>query len=131
MTMIPLTTETQPQREKRISEAAAARAAMPKLKFFYNGIKDADGKLQRVWYSNAKLLNEPDGTITIYARTHKPLSATVNAAFKVENDSDLMTDYFEKDRIRVRPTHPLYPEVAAALELVRLRNEKRAARGAA
>ena len=36
-------------------------------------------------------------------------------AFKVENDSDGMTDYFESDRIRVLPTHPLYEQVKKAL----------------
>lgn len=90
---------------------------MQKPIFYYNGIKDAKGaKLQKVWYSSGKLLNHPEGTLTIYSREYGQFSDLVHASFKVENDSDLMTDYFEKDRIRVLPGHPLYAEVLAAKE---------------
>jgi hypothetical protein len=88
---------------------------MTNLKFKWNGIKASDGKLQRAFYSDGALLNSPAGTITIYGRDYKPFSAEVREAFKVENDSDGMTDYFETDRIRVTPAHPLYSQVQAAL----------------
>lgn len=42
--------------------------------------------------------------------------AEVRAVFEVENNSDAMTDYFERDCIRVLPGHPLYAAVKAAAE---------------
>ena len=42
--------------------------------------------------------------------------------FKIENNSDLYTDYNEKDAIRVRPDHPLYAQVSAAHEKAVKRN---------
>lgn len=95
------------------------------LKFFYNGIKGSDGKLQKAYYSEGKLLNHPDGTITIYGKNYSGFSAEVNQTFEVENGTDIMSDYFEQDRIRVTPAHPLYAQVRAALEQGRARSERR------
>ena len=83
------------------------------LRFFYNGIKASDGKLQRCWYSDAQLLHHPTGTITIYARGS--FTKEVSDEFVVTNDSDLMTDYFEHDRIRVEPDDMHYAKVKGAL----------------
>ena len=85
------------------------------LKFYYNGIKENGGRLQRCSYSDGALINYPAGTITIYKRDHAPFSQGVQDAFRVENNTDIITDYFEKDRIRVEPTHPLYATVRAAM----------------
>lgn len=79
-------------------------------KYMYNGIK-IDGELYKGWWSKGPWTKEsklPDGTITFYADGYKsiPLPGVVN-------ESDMMTDYFEKDRIRFTPGHPNY---AAALE---------------
>jgi len=101
------------------------------LKFFYNGIKDNGGKSQLVSYSDGKLCNHPDGTITIYARDYRRLSDGVRAAFTVENDSDLMTDYFEEDRIRVEPSHLLYHEVKEALNKQKAHQQRRSEKLAA
>ena len=98
------------------------------LKFYYNGIKDDGGKLQTCWYSDGKLINFPEGTITIYKRDYGHFSAGIAAAFAVENDSDLMTDYFEKDRIRVKPDHPLYQQVLAATVTGKAKSAAREAR---
>lgn len=35
-------------------------------------------------------------------------------AFAIENNSDSMTDYFEKDCIRVTSSHPLYAQIKEA-----------------
>lgn len=40
--------------------------------------------------------------------------ASVAAALTVENNSDSLTDYFEKDCIRILPGHPLYASAKAA-----------------
>lgn len=85
------------------------------LRFFWNGIKANGGRLQLCSYSQGALLNSPAGTITIYKRDYVRFSAEVREAFKVENDSDMMTDYFEQDRIRVTPDHPLYTAVKSAV----------------
>jgi hypothetical protein len=110
------------------------------LKFFYNGIKETDrldpqfGVLQTCWYSTSRLTNYPEGTITIYAREYcygkfpnrwVGFSWGVKNAFKVENGTDIQSDYHETDRIRVTPDHPLYAEVKAALEKNEDRREKR------
>ena len=38
----------------------------------------------------------------------------VRLVFHVENNSDAMTDYFERDCIRLTSSHPLYSVVAKA-----------------
>lgn len=83
--------------------------------FYWNGIKDAKGeKLQKCSYSGGQLINYPAGTITIYARDYDRFSAKVRSCFAVQNDTDTQTDYFDNDRIRVIPSHPLYSAVKAA-----------------
>ena len=84
------------------------------IKFFYNGIKGSDGKLQKCSYSDTPLYHHPAGTITIYGRRYIHFSQEVADALAIENDSDIQTDYFENDRIRVVPTHPLYEAVKLA-----------------
>jgi hypothetical protein len=97
------------------------------LKFFYNGLKDG-GKLQKASYSTGPYTPEsglPDETITITARDYMRFSAGIQVAFVVVNQTDTMTDFFDKDRIRVRPSHPLYSEVKRAYNS---QQAKRAAR---
>lgn len=112
--------------------AEAARVIEHAPLFYWNGIKDQRGaKLQKCWYSDGEMRNHPAGTLTIYGRDYSGFSELVCACFPVQNDSDLQTDYFEKDRIRVIPTHPLYPQVKAAFDAQSAHNEKRfAKRGA-
>lgn len=95
------------------------------LKFFYNGIKDNGGKLQLASYSDDSYRRERDGVITIYARHYRSFSAGIRAAFTVENNTEIQSDYFEQDRIRVAPTHPLYPEVLQACEAKKIHDQKR------
>lgn len=101
------------------------------LRFFYNGIKGADGRLQKCSYSNAQLVNFPSGTITIYGRDYERFSLDVHAAFMVQNDSDSMTDYFENSRMRVEPSHPLYDMVSVAMAKETAHSTARAAKWAA
>ena len=53
-------------------------------------------------------------TIKITPRKYS-FPAEVKAAFVVENNSDGMTDYFERDSIRITSAHPLYAVVKAAI----------------
>lgn len=85
------------------------------MKVLWNGIK-SEGKLYRCFFSDGQLINHPAGTLTIYAKDYGNMSKEISAAFKVENNSDSMTDYFETSHIRVNPDHPLYAEVRKALD---------------
>lgn len=86
------------------------------LRFFYNGIKGSDKKLQKCSYSISATRDYPAGTITIYKDGYMRFSDEVREEFKVENNSDSMIDYFETDKIRVLPTHPLYNQVKQACD---------------
>jgi len=87
---------------------------MKTIKFFWNGIK-IDGKLYRCHYSDGKLINYPEGTLTIYRKDYGIMPDV--PGLNVQNDSDLMTDYFERDRIRIKPDNKFYNEVKNALAL--------------
>jgi hypothetical protein len=91
---------------------------MANVKFLKKGIK-IDGKYFPVWYSTGKLINHPEGTITIYARSYDRFPAF---GMEVENGTDIQTDYFEKDKVRVEPSHPLYPVVAKAAGVMAVRS---------
>ena len=91
----------------------------------WNGIK-VDGKLHKCWYSISNLIGFPEGTITIYGKHYQDLPAI--EGLTIENDSDSMTDYFENDRVRITPNHPLYNEVKSALDKLNEHNEKRFAK---
>ena len=106
---------------------------MTTFKFLWNGIKVDNSKLQRGSYSIGNLIpglvdrcdiGHPEATITIYAKNYSGFSAAVWEAFDVQNDSDGMTDYFETDRIRVRPDHPLYSQVLKAAEAAHAHSDK-------
>jgi len=92
---------------------------MSKLRFMWNGLKVGKGALQRAHYSHQKAWVTHAGKsipthVSIYARSCYHFSAEIQEAFIVENDSNIMDDYFEKDSIRVYDNHPLYAEVLAA-----------------
>jgi hypothetical protein len=92
--------------------------------FYYNGVKDSDGKLVKAHYSDAMLVHYPEGTITIYVRSildHFPQLEGLTA----ENDTELLTDYFDSDKVRITPDNPWYPEVAAALQQQKNKRAKR------
>lgn len=121
------------ERAQAPHKLAAAQAAlvMPDQVplFYWNGLKDdKGGKLQKAWYSSGQLTNAPAETISIYARDYNHFSALVRACFQVENDTDTMTDYFDSDRIRVTPSHPLYAQVRAAFEAQEAYRDRRAAK---
>ncbi len=84
------------------------------IRFFYNGIKGDDKKLQKCYY-NAKLSTCPD-TIAICKMDHISFTQQIRNEFVIENNSDSMTDYFETSRIYVKPDHSLYPAVKIAFE---------------
>ncbi len=77
------------------------------IKFLKHGIR-YNGKYIPVWYSKGKLLHHPEGTITIYANAYdKPLPPELHP----ENDTELQSDYFEKDRARILPDSKYYKDI--------------------
>lgn len=85
---------------------------MENIKFMYNGIK-VNGKLYRAWYSYGNLSNKyPDGTITIYRKDYDALPQI--EGLNVQNNTEILTDYFETDRIRVEPSNRWYSLVLEA-----------------
>jgi len=67
-------------------------------KLLKKGVRDINtGHITPCWYSFGSRIR-PDGTtyeaVTIYARNYKPLPIGLSPI----NDSDIRTDYFEKDR---------------------------------
>lgn len=81
------------------------------VKILKHGIRH-NGKYHRCFYSTAKLCNFPEGTITVYAWDYESLPVELAPV----NNSDSMTDYFETDKVRIVPTHPLYSEFLKQIE---------------
>jgi hypothetical protein len=80
------------------------------IKLLKKGIK-VDGKYYPCFYSSAR--NNRNGNATIYIKSYDSLPFEFNAFFQVENNSDVQTDYFEKDRIRVSPNSQYFAQVEA------------------
>lgn len=89
-------------------------ALKKEIRFLQNFVK-FNGKKARVHYSKGSYTAAsglPQGTITIYAKDYgNQLPATLMPS----NDTDFMTDYFDKDRARVKPKSKYYKAVEAAL----------------
>lgn len=84
------------------------------IKFVWNGIK-VDGVLYKGSYMHGPWTAAsglPDGTIKLCASGYKGFPRI--AGLSVENDSDIMTDYFDTDKITFRPDHPMYKDVLEA-----------------
>lgn len=84
------------------------------LKFIYNGLKVND-TLYPAHYSIGPYTPESglsNDTITIYARNYKHFPSI--AGLTITNDSDIMTDYHETDRIRVTPSNKYYKDILNA-----------------
>ena len=74
----------------------------------FNKYNVTNGALKaRIWYTT-----NADGSICLH---EKDYSSTLGKLFadEVRNDTDMMSDYFKKDRVIIRVNHPLF---AAARE---------------
>lgn len=92
------------------------------VKFFWNGIK-VEGKLYRAYYWPCTSRNMPEGTITIRAKDYESFPDI--PGLRAINNTDTMTDYFEKDRIYVTPKNRWYPQVLAAYNKAQERRKRR------
>jgi hypothetical protein len=98
------------------------------IKFLWNGIR-VDGKLMPAHYGDHEMINDklPRGTITIYARSCLSRLPRLDDC-EFENNTDIQSDYFESDRLRIPPTSRYYAEAKTALEAAHIHDEKRAAK---
>ena len=95
------------------------------VKFMWNGIK-IDGTLFRAHYSKGNYTPEsgiPAGTITVYRRDYGPMPEIPGLTRR--NESDIMTDYFETDRIMIARDNGWYPAALAAWEKAEAHNDRR------
>lgn len=83
-----------------------------KIKWMWNGIK-INGKLHRAHYSKCVLINDSEESITVYARNHGSLP---QIGVDVQNNTDIMTDYFDTDRMRIRKDSQFWDPALAAFE---------------
>ena len=83
------------------------------IRFLKHAIKHNEKRI-KVRYSDGKLLHHPKGTITIYAKEYgQQLPEELNP----ENETEIQTDYFDKDKARILPGSKYYEDV---IKLVRV-----------
>jgi len=79
------------------------------MKFQAHGIKTSEG-LEKAFYM-ISCRHNGEKFIRVCADSYKSFSKEIREAFKVRNDSDSMTDYFDKDDFEVTREHPLFQDV--------------------
>ncbi len=85
------------------------------VKLLTNGIKN-NGDYIRCFYT------EKNGSILITARDYKNLPKELG---NIKNDSDMITDYFENDRVLITPTNKYYKAAKEAYEKARINDAKK------
>lgn len=80
------------------------------IKLLKKGMK-FDDKYYPCHYSSSK--NNINGNATIYLKGYDKLPDDAYKVLQVENNTDMMTDYFEKDRIRISPMSEYFQQVEA------------------
>lgn len=88
------------------------------VKFVKHGIK-VNGVYCAVSYSSSK--NNTKGNAVIASVSGFGFNEEFKKAFKIENDSDSMTDYFESDKIRISMDSEYFLKVES---LARMQEER-------
>ena len=78
------------------------------IRLLKKGIK-VNNKYYPCHYSGSK--NNINGNATIYIKGYEPLPDEAYQVLNVENNSEMITDYFERDRIRITPDNALFNQV--------------------
>lgn len=86
-----------------------------RIRFLKHAIKHK-GKRYRVHYSTGELINFPKGTVTIYARDYSFKDGGLPKELNPKNDTDIITDYFEKDRARITPDNRYFKDIMKLLK---------------
>lgn len=98
---------------------------MANVKFMWNGIK-IDGRLHRGYMC---ISADRDGVehVTWYAKDYEGWedAEQLRSIFEVENNSDIMTDYFETDKIRFFEGDEWFDEAMMAGRKKQLHDAKR------
>jgi hypothetical protein len=84
------------------------------IKFFHNGIKINGGKLIKGSFSKNVTTNGKP-VVAFYASEYQN-PAIFYKLFEVRNNTETMTDYFERDSIDFTSEHPFYGEALAAAD---------------
>ena len=90
------------------------------IKWMYNGVK-VDGKLYKARYSRFIPIGKDEEQITVTAKCYWDGLPKIG---NVENGSDPMTDYFEKDKIKISRNSPYWDEVVKAMEKFKIHSQK-------
>ena len=88
-------------------------ATNSKIRFMKHYVTDGRVKA-RVFYSHG-VLTDGSRPVTLYARDYDRVLGEIFGPLYV-NDSDLMTDYFDKGHVRIREGSPLYPDAVARFQ---------------
>ena len=91
-----------------------------KIQWMWNGIK-VDGKLYRAHYSKCVLIGDTEESITVYAKDYD----LPNIGLKIENHTDIITDYFDEDKYRIDKNCKFWPEVYQAFQKQQIKSNKR------
>lgn len=95
------------EKEPKTKAATALANDQNRIKIYWNGLRLGEGRdfVKCGYYKSGD-------TITIYADKYgRDLPRDL---FNVENDTDIYTDYFDNDRARITPAHPLYKYIEFA-----------------
>lgn len=84
---------------------------MATIKFQKHYVTNGTDKA-RVSYSRGAMINGRD-CVTLYAKDYGHALSRVFDGNGYENDTDMMTDYFDKGRVRIQPGDPLFDAAAA------------------
>ena len=85
------------------------------LKFFYNGIK-VNGKLHKCFISYGHN-SEDERILRVYSKTYEDFPEEIKAEFQILNDTDVYTDYFEKDRFTIPEDNQYFkPAIKAVIK---------------
>lgn len=88
------------EQNRKPAEQPERVSSLPSIRFYYNGIKVNGGDLIKCHYS------ADENGATIYASEYG--ADLPRALFDVRNDTDFMTDYFDKDSATLPADHPLF-----------------------
>lgn len=94
------------------------------IKFLFNGIK-IEGKLIKGFYSKGQYLNGAVGCFYVHGY-FSGQSELLRKYFKVENDTDIMTDYFDDDKIYFFENDKYLDEFEKMVQQNKIRHAKQA-----
>jgi len=128
--------EAKRDNERKVEELKARIANPPDvpadhgIRFLWNCIKHGEEKFMCSYSMGTLYAPWPEGTVTIYAKDYHDCPQSIAQYFEVHNASDPYSDYYDKDKLRVTPNHPLYGAVKEGFEAAEAHHAKmRAKRG--